>query len=394
MRGIFISYRREDAEGQAGRLFDDLSAHFGRDAVFMDVAGIKKGLDFRRIIDEHVASCGVLLVLIGKRWLSATDSKGKRRLDDANDFVRLETAAALSRDIPVVPVLVQDAVMPTEQDLPDVLKELAFRNGTELTHARWDSDVKLLIEDLRPYLETPTTAALAQPTRDQSPVATARGTPPGSRRPTSRSLWAAGGAVVVFGGVAIFGYQLWQDRPTVQGPTSAAVQDRTLAAVQAPPATEAPRRPDNTAATTLVAAKAALKAADEPSKVDPTAAQAEAAKAAAAKALAAKAATVAAAGPQRQGKTRMKDAAVRRPNAQRSWPKNSANETRRPDGSHWSKPRKTGSPQSKQPEPRCSRISPPRLSAAGRTIAGKAAGPRAATDVSSRSNSEPVTGLV
>jgi hypothetical protein len=295
MRGIFISYRREDAEGQAGRLFDDLSAHFGRDAVFMDVAGIKKGLDFRRIIDEHVASCGVLLVLIGKRWLSATDSKGKRRLDDANDFVRLETAAALSRDIPVVPVLVQDAVMPTEQDLPDVLKELAFRNGTELTHARWDSDVKLLIEDLRPYLETPTTAALAQPTRDQSPVATARGTPPGSRRPISRSLWAAGGAVVVFGGVAIFGYQLWQDRPTVQGPTLAAVQDRTLAAVQAPPATEAQRRPDNAAATTLVATKPALKAADEPSKVDPTAAQAEAAKAAAAKALAAKAATVAAA---------------------------------------------------------------------------------------------------
>ena len=190
MRGIFISYRREDAEGQAGRLFDDLSAHFGRDAVFMDVAGIKKGLDFRRIIDEHVASCGVLLVLIGKRWLSATDSKGKRRLDDANDFVRLETAAALSRDIPVVPVLVQDAVMPTEQDLPDVLKELAFRNGTELTHARWDSDVKLLIEDLRPYLETPTTAAVAtQPTRDQSSAATVPSTPPGhDRRPTSRSL--------------------------------------------------------------------------------------------------------------------------------------------------------------------------------------------------------------
>ena len=151
MRGIFISYRREDAEGQAGRLFDDLSAHFGRDAVFMDVAGIKKGLDFRRIIDEHVTSCGVLLVIIGKRWLSVTDNKGKRRLDDANDFVRLETAAALSRDIPVVPVLVHDAVMPTEQELPDVLKELAFRNGTELTHARWDSDVKLLSQDVHGY---------------------------------------------------------------------------------------------------------------------------------------------------------------------------------------------------------------------------------------------------
>jgi hypothetical protein len=292
MRGIFISYRREDAEGQAGRLFDDLSAHFGRDAVFMDVAGIKKGLDFRRVIEEHVTSCGVLLVIIGKRWLSVTDSKGKRRLDDANDFVRIETAAALSRGIPVVPVLVHDAVRPTEQDLPDVLKELAFRNGAELTHARWDSDVKALIEDLRPYLETPATAALAtQPARDQSSVAAPRVTPPGSRRPSSRSLWAAGGAVVVIG-VSLLGYQLWQDRPTAQ--------DRNLAAVQAPLATEAQRRPDNTVATPAVAtptiaAKPVPKAADEPSKLDPTAAQAEAAKFAAAKAVAAKAASEAAA---------------------------------------------------------------------------------------------------
>jgi hypothetical protein len=289
MRGIFISYRREDAEGQAGRLFDDLSAHFGRDAVFMDVAGIKKGLDFRRIIDEHVTSCGVLLVIIGKRWLSLTDNKGKRRLDDTNDFVRLETAAALSRDIPVVPVLVQDAVMPTEQELPDVLKELAFRNGTELTHARWDSDVKLLIEDLRPYLETPATAAVAtQPTRDQSSAATLASKPPGhDRRPTSRSLWAVGGVVMVVSGISIFGYDFWQDRP--------AAQASTLAAVQAPPVTEAQRRPDNTPAAQVVATKPTLKAADEPSKLDPTAAEAEAAKAAAARAAAAKAAAAKAA---------------------------------------------------------------------------------------------------
>jgi DNA primase len=294
MRGIFISYRREDAEGQAGRLFDDLSAHFGRDAVFMDVAGIKKGMDFRRVIEEHVTSCGVLLVIIGKRWLSATDSEGKRRLDDVNDFVRLETAAALSRGIPVVPVLVHDAVRPTEQDLPDVLKELAFRNGTELTHARWDSDVKSLIEDLRPYLETPATAALAtQQTRDQSSVATARWTPPvdDRRRPSSRSLWAAGGAAVVVGGLSMFGYHLWQDRP--------AAQARTLAAVQMPPATETQRRPENTAATPAVAtptiaAKPTLTPADEPSKLDPTATQEEAAKAAAAKALAARTAAEAA----------------------------------------------------------------------------------------------------
>ena len=71
MRAIFISYRREDAEGQAGRLFDDLATQFGEDSVFMDVAGIDPGRDFRRAIDEQVASCGVLLALIGKGWLDA-----------------------------------------------------------------------------------------------------------------------------------------------------------------------------------------------------------------------------------------------------------------------------------------------------------------------------------
>ena len=96
MRGIFISYRREDAEGQAGRLFDDLSAHLAATPSSWMWRASKSGMDFRRIIDEHVTSCGVLLVIIGKR-LSVTDNKGKRRLDDANDFVRLETAAALSR---------------------------------------------------------------------------------------------------------------------------------------------------------------------------------------------------------------------------------------------------------------------------------------------------------
>jgi flagellar biosynthesis GTPase FlhF len=307
MRGIFISYRRDDAEGQAGRLFDDLSTHFGRDAVFMDVAGIKKGLDFRRIIEEHVTSCGVLLVMIGKRWLSATDSKGKRRLDDPNDFVRLETAAALSRDIPVIPVLVHDAVMPTEQELPDVLKELAFRNGTELTHARWDSDVKLLIEDLRPYLDTPAIAApAAQSTRVPSQEATVRPTPPAGRRPNSRSLWAAGGAAVIVSGVSILGYHLWQDRPSAPAPSLAA------AVGQIPPVIEAQRRPANTAVTQLAAAKPASKVADEPVELDPAAAQAEFAKAAAAKAAAAKAAAAKAAAAKASSEAAARAEAARR----------------------------------------------------------------------------------
>jgi len=153
MREIFISYRRDDAEGQGGRLFDDLTQHFGGDAVFMDVAAIEPGRDFRRVIDEQLASCGVLLVIIGKSWLTANDESGARRLDDQMDFVRLETASALKRDIPVVPVLVHGARMSRAEDPPEDLKELAFRNGVELTHARWDSDVQVLVKALQPYVQ-------------------------------------------------------------------------------------------------------------------------------------------------------------------------------------------------------------------------------------------------
>jgi len=112
LRAIFISYRRDDSEGQAGRLYDDLIRQFGEGSVFMDVAGIEPGLDFRKVIDKNVSSCGVLLALIGPGWVDAKDETGRRRLDNPLDFVRLETAAALKRDIPVVPVLVAKARMP------------------------------------------------------------------------------------------------------------------------------------------------------------------------------------------------------------------------------------------------------------------------------------------
>ena len=105
MRSIFVSYRRQDAEGEAGRLFDDLVSHFGEGSVFMDVAAIEVGRDFRKAIDESVATCGVLLAIIGKDWIEAENEAGQRRLDDPSDFVRLENASALKRDIPVIPVL-------------------------------------------------------------------------------------------------------------------------------------------------------------------------------------------------------------------------------------------------------------------------------------------------
>lgn len=147
--GIFVSYRRSDSQGEAGRLFDDLVKHFGEHAVFMDVVAIEAGRDFRKAIEEGVVRCGVLLTLMGPGWLSAKDEAGVLRLNDPTDFVRIETASALKRDIPVIPVLVRGAQMPRADQLPNELKELAYRNCIELTHARWRSDIQVLIESLR-----------------------------------------------------------------------------------------------------------------------------------------------------------------------------------------------------------------------------------------------------
>jgi TonB family protein len=158
LSGIFVSYRRSDSQGEAGRLFDDLVKHFDEHTVFMDVSAIEAGRDFRKAIEEGVTKCGVLLVVIGPEWLNAKDERGARRLDDPADFVRIETAAALRRDIPVIPVLVRAARMPSAEQLPDDLKELAYRNCIELTHARWRSDMQLLTEALRRLVGDPTQA--------------------------------------------------------------------------------------------------------------------------------------------------------------------------------------------------------------------------------------------
>ena len=148
-----MNYRRSDSEGEAGRLFDELTLHFSQQSVFMDVSAIEPGRDFRKAIDQSVATCSILLAIIGQEWLRSTDAGGARRLDDPNDFVRIELASALRRDIPVVPVLVRGAKMPQVEQLPDDLKELAYRNAVELTHARWKSDVQVLIQSLRPHLD-------------------------------------------------------------------------------------------------------------------------------------------------------------------------------------------------------------------------------------------------
>jgi hypothetical protein len=166
---IFISYRRDDSEGEAGRLFDDLTRAYGSDAVFMDVAGIAPGVDFRKAIDDNVSACGVFLAVVGSQWVTTIGANGERRLDDPNDFVRLEIASALARNIAVIPVLVHGAKMPHRDLLPDNIKDLAYRNSVEISHARWNSDVELLVGALRAYVtSTPSTAN--QPVHATVPV--------------------------------------------------------------------------------------------------------------------------------------------------------------------------------------------------------------------------------
>lgn len=118
----------------------------------MDVSAIEAGRDFRKAIEEGVAKCGVLLAVMGSEWINAKDESGASRLNNPADFVRIEIASALKRDIPVIPVLVRGAKMPSAEQLAEDLKNLAYRNAVELTHARWKSDVQLLIEALRRLL--------------------------------------------------------------------------------------------------------------------------------------------------------------------------------------------------------------------------------------------------
>ena len=212
MAGIFISYRRGDSEGQARALSIELANYVGEASVFMDVDSIALGRDFRQSLHESLESSDALLALIGPNWLDIRDAAGKRRLDDPDDFVRQEIASALKRNIPVTPVLLQGAIMPSQERLPDDLRDLAFRNGFELSHTRWHSDVREMIQRLGlSAADVPPVAARApkQQTATQAIAPAARpieAQPPGPLPPPQwltrrRMLGGAGVAVAAAGAV-------------------------------------------------------------------------------------------------------------------------------------------------------------------------------------------------
>jgi hypothetical protein len=159
MHTVFISYRTGETAGEARALFSELAATLGKDSVFMDVDTIGLGRDFRQVLRERLESCDLMLALVGRNWVDTTNPSGQRRLEDPDDYVQLEIDAALKRNIPVTPVLVQGAQMPTGAQLPKEIRDFAYRNGFELSHNRWNSDVQEMIKRLglskqRDHIET------------------------------------------------------------------------------------------------------------------------------------------------------------------------------------------------------------------------------------------------
>jgi hypothetical protein len=147
-RTVFISYRRDDSGYAAGRLFDRLSQHFGPDRIFMDIDTIELGDDFVNVIENAVSSCDVVVSIIGSQWLAATNAEGRRRLDDPNDFVRLEIASALDKGVDIIPILLEGVEMPLAEQLPDTLRPLTRRNGLSVSNIRFNADVDRLIRGI------------------------------------------------------------------------------------------------------------------------------------------------------------------------------------------------------------------------------------------------------
>jgi hypothetical protein len=153
-RTAFLCYRRDDTQDAAGRLYDSLAAAYGPDNVFMDIDSLPLGVNFVAQIQQQLQDCAAALVMIGRSWTTITNHEGNRRLDDPTDHVRVEVATALRQKIPVIPILVQNASMPREAELPEDIRDLAFYNGIRLSPEFWRAGVEKLIKELDRVMKT------------------------------------------------------------------------------------------------------------------------------------------------------------------------------------------------------------------------------------------------
>jgi len=155
---VFISYRRADSAGHAGRLRDSLVSRFGKDQVFMDVDSIRPGNNYLETLDTALGQCAVVLALIGPHWLTADEQHGRRRIDDPTDLVRRELQTALRADVATIPVLLGNARMPKASLLPRSLRAIATLQAVQLRDERWRSDVQALIGEVGRILGQETNA--------------------------------------------------------------------------------------------------------------------------------------------------------------------------------------------------------------------------------------------
>jgi len=151
--GVFICYRREESAFAARAIHDRVVQRLERENVFLDVDNIDLGVDWFTVLSERVGACDALVAVIGRNWVSSADRDNRRRIDDPEDFVRIEIEAALKRNVRVIPVLVDGAAMPKAIELPDSLKGLARRQGIEISPARFEADVERLTSALGSILD-------------------------------------------------------------------------------------------------------------------------------------------------------------------------------------------------------------------------------------------------
>ncbi|HMO48410.1 MAG TPA: toll/interleukin-1 receptor domain-containing protein [Rubrivivax sp.] len=268
MARIFISYRRDDSGYAASIVRHHLESEFGAGSVFMDIDNIPLGVDFRTHLSDAVATCDVLIALIGERWTGAQPGSTERRIDDVKDFVRIEVEAALQRGIPVVPVLVDKAQLPAADALPASLRELVFRNAAEVRAGR-DQAAQLaaLGKGLHRHLGTAQTQA--PPPAAQRPQIAAMEPPPDAapagrgfpmdqaRPPAPRVVPILALAVVAAGLVAAGGWFVLTRSGDDPGPAAS-----TEAPTTATPINPASQNEGKAAAAAAAAAAASTPAED------------------------------------------------------------------------------------------------------------------------------------
>jgi hypothetical protein len=151
--GVFICYRREESAFAARVIYDRVAQRLGPENFHLDIDNIDVGVDWFNALTDRIGACDALVAIIGRNWISNVDKDNRRKIDDTNDFVRIEIEAALKRDIRVIPVLLDGAVMPKSAELPDSLKGLARRQGIEISSARFEADVEKLTAALGSILD-------------------------------------------------------------------------------------------------------------------------------------------------------------------------------------------------------------------------------------------------